>query len=135
MKLSHAFWWLIAILLAVQPLRARADDEHYRHQPEDQAVHEKFYSNWLRPDKNLRNTEGDRQHSCCNNQDCAPVDAVEHKSDGTIWMLRHADQRWIKVDPDKLEHSYPDSRQSPDIRAHMCSKGVTVYCAVLGGGV
>lgn len=137
MRLSTAFWLLIGILVAVQPLRVRADDEHEHsgHPPQDQAIHEQFYSNWLRPDENLRNTDGARQHSCCNKQDCAPVDAVEYKKDGTIWMLRHVDQRWILVPPEKLEHSYPDQRQSPDIRAHMCSTGVTVYCAVLGGGV
>lgn len=134
MRLSTAFWLFIGILIAIQPLRVRADDEHTGHPPQDQAIHEKFYSDWLRPDENMR-TDGARVHSCCNNKDCAPVDAVEHKADGTIWMLRHADQRWILVPPEKLEHNYSDQRQSPDIRAHMCSSGIAVFCAVLGGGV
>jgi len=123
---------ILMIAAVFQLSQARAQD--HNHPAADVAIHEKFYADWLRPDENMR-TDGARVHSCCNNKDCAPVDAVEHKSDGTIWMLRHADQRWILVPPEKLEHSYPDQRQSPDIRAHMCSSGNTVFCAVLGGGV
>jgi hypothetical protein len=122
---------IISVFLSVT---AFADDQHYGHPPQDEAIHEQFYSNWLRPDENLRNADGDRQHSCCNKNDCAPVDGVKYE-DGSMWMLRHIDQRWIRIPPEKLETSYPDERQSPDVRAHMCSTGITVYCAVLGGGV
>jgi hypothetical protein len=114
----------------------RADDEVplHRHPAPDAEIHEQFYSKWLRPDPNLRNTEtGARMHSCCNNEDCAPVDGVRQDAEG-LWMLRHSDQRWILVPPDKIEYSYEDAHDSPDGRSHMCSTGVTVYCAVLGAG-
>jgi hypothetical protein len=129
------FLWLMTAFFVVFCAFHALAQEHNGHPPQDQALHEQFYSNWLRPDANLRDVEtGDRMHSCCSMQDCAPVDGVEYR-EGNIWMLRHKDQRWIMVPPEKIESNYPDRRESPDTQAHMCSSGVTVFCAVLGGGV
>jgi|SRR6185369_5305079 len=123
--------WVAMALALFMPLVQASDQYDFGHPPEHMAIHEMFYKDWLRPDPAMRTGAGDRQYSCCNNQDCAPVDGVEVR-DGEVWMLRHSDQRWLLVPKEKLEHNYPDARESPDGRAHMCSTGVTVYCAVLG---
>jgi hypothetical protein len=38
----------------------------HRHPPEDQALHEKFYSTWYMPDN--------PNSSCCNDVDCYPTE-------------------------------------------------------------
>lgn len=124
------FWTvLVAAMLATFPSKARAD--HVGHPPEHMYLHEQFYTNWNRPDMRDQET-GDRKHSCCNNLDCAPVDRIEYRADGTVWALRTKDQQWVKIPEAKIESNQIDPRESPDGRSHMCSSGSMVFCFVLG---
>lgn len=133
MTFDRIFWlgfitlwtFVVAALLVMISQEVRAE-YHIGHPNENMFLHEQFYTNWNMPDN--------RGVSCCNRQDCAPVDRVEYKADGTIWMLRTSDQVWLKIPANKIEHNYNDAKGSPDGRSHMCSAGATVYCAVLGDG-
>jgi len=86
-----------------------------------------FYARWMMPDSG-------RGISCCNQQDC---EAVEHvrRVGGQLQMQRKSDGRWLTIPPGKLESNYDDARDSPDGFSHMCSRGESVYCAVLGSGI
>lgn len=86
----------------------------------------KFYESWNRPDN--------RNMSCCNNQDCAPVDHVRYWN-GQLQMQRKSDGEWLTIPKEKLESNYNDARDSPDGFSHMCSNGEYVFCAVLGSGI
>jgi hypothetical protein len=96
------------------------------HPPQDQALHEKFYSTWHMPDNPAV--------SCCNNADCYPTD-IEYV-DGRLYAKRREDGKFILVPPQKVEHN----RDNPDGRNHLCapppsltSPSDTVYCFALGG--
>jgi hypothetical protein len=91
------------------------------HPPQDAAIHERFYSDWMRPD--------DPTKSCCNRKDCAPV--TKARKIGNRWeALRESDGQWVAVPPQKVEQR----RDSPDGRSHLCSQGMNVYCFVVGSG-
>jgi hypothetical protein len=92
----------------------------------------KFYEKWLTPHNRM--PDGSRNISCCNNQDCAPVDHVRYFN-GALQMQRKLDGQWLTIPPEKLETNYDDARDSPDGFSHMCSKHDSVYCAVLGHGI
>ena len=53
-----------AIILAQVFSKAMAQE--HRHPPQDEAIHEKFYSTWFMPDNPAR--------SCCNKADCYPTE-------------------------------------------------------------
>lgn len=93
----------------------------HRHPPEHADLHHKFYQHWKMPDN--------RNLSCCNDQDCAPVLAAE-KRGGVWWAQRASDLMWLRVPPEKIERE----RDSPDAAAHMCSMGDRVYCFIASGG-
>jgi hypothetical protein len=96
------------------------------HPPQDQALHEKFYSTWHMPDNPVL--------SCCNNADCYPTD-IKYL-DGKLYARRREDGKFIFVPPQKVERN----RDNPDGRNHLCapppsvtSPSDTVYCFALGG--
>ena len=99
-------------------------DRH--HPPQDQALHERFYSTWHMPDNPTV--------SCCNNADCYPTD-IKYV-DGRLYAKRREDGKFILVPPQKVERN----RDNPDGRNHLCapppsvtSPSDTVYCFALGG--
>lgn len=110
----------IAVAVACVIGSAAIAQEHH-HPPQDAAIHETFYKDWMRPD--------DRRYSCCNQQDCAPTMAAE-KRNGVWWAQRASDQKWLPIPHEKVERE----RDSPDPRAHMCSIGDTVFCFIAGSG-
>lgn len=109
----------------------QAQDEQGRaarhHPPQDQPLHEKFYSTWHMPD---HPTVG-----CCNDADCYPTE-IKY-IDGNIFAKRREDGRYILIPSEKVERN----RDNPDGRNHLCapppSAGFrpsdTVYCFALGG--
>jgi hypothetical protein len=99
----------------------------HRHPPQDEALHEKFYSNWYMPDNPSK--------SCCNKADCYPTE-VKYVS-GTVYARRREDGKYIRIPPQKVEHN----RDNPDGRSHLCAPPPNslyppdiVYCFSLGGG-
>jgi hypothetical protein len=120
---------LMATLAAAQeallPNGAGAHADRH-HPPQDQALHEKFYSTWHMPDNPAV--------SCCNNADCYPTDV--RFIDGRIYARRREDGKYILIPQQKVEHN----RDNPDGRNHLCapppsfySPSDTVYCFALGG--
>lgn len=121
---------LSAALLLVPATVVKAQDErqdaaHRHHPPQDQALHEKFYSTWHMPDNPTL--------SCCNNSDCYPTEV--HYVDGKIYARRREDGKYILIPSQKVERN----RDNPDGRNHLCapppalSPADTVYCFALGG--
>jgi hypothetical protein len=114
--------WFMAALWVVFSYPVMAQE--HRHPPQDVQLHEKFYSNWYRPDM--------PSQSCCNKQDCYPT---QFKRIGGTWFaLRREDQKWIRVPFEKFERN----RESPDGQAHVCMQppgsNDAVFCAVVGEG-
>jgi hypothetical protein len=101
------------------------DAVHRRHPPQDQALHEKFYSTWHMPDN--------PSVSCCNSSDCYPTD-IKYIDD-QIYARRREDGRYILIPPQKVERN----RDNPDGRNHLCAPPPalspldSVYCFALGG--
>jgi hypothetical protein len=104
---------------------SHAQEEH--HPPQDQALHEKFYSTWMMPDN--------RAVSCCHNEDCAPAQSKLINSD---WYARKSDNEdWVLIPSRKIERD----RDTPDGRSHLCGRryGFTggefsVFCFIAGSG-
>jgi len=96
--------------------------EEHQHPARDQAIHERFYSTWMKPDN--------RAESCCRNTDCAPS---ESKFENGHWLARKLGElNWLKIPDQKIEQD----RDSPDGRSHLCA-GIgefSVYCFVRGSG-
>jgi hypothetical protein len=99
----------------------------HRHPPEDEPLHEKFYSTWYMPD--------DPSKSCCNKADCYPTEA--RFLGANIYARRREDGKYILIPPQKVEHN----RDNPDGRSHLCApppnsgyQSDTVFCFTLGGG-
>jgi hypothetical protein len=98
----------------------------HRHPPQDQLLHEKFYSTWRMPDN--------PSASCCNNADCYPAE-IKYV-DGNIYAKRREDGKYILVPSEKVERN----RDNPDGRNHLCApppnafhSSDTVFCFALGG--
>jgi hypothetical protein len=111
----------VYVLLLMFPTAALAQEQHF-HPPEHAALHDEFYKNWMRPDN--------PKISCCNLNDCAPVEHVRRNSYGGWDMQRSKDGAWITIPPEKMELN----RDTPDGRSHMCSNGDLIFCAILGSG-
>ena len=122
---------LLSWLCCLLPMEVQAQDGQgqaglHRHPPQDQLLHERFYSTWQMPDK--------PSISCCNQSDCYPTE-IKHM-DGEIYARRREDGKYIPVPPEKVERN----RDNPDGRNHLCAPppGVSnpsdaVYCFALGG--
>ena len=101
--------------------------EHY-HPPQDEDIHEKFYSTWRVPDRPWA--------SCCNNGDCYPTEV--RIVGGDIFAKRREDGKFIAVPAAKVERN----RDNPDGRNHICApppntayQPDTVFCFTLGTGM
>ena len=116
---------LLTVATAVKAQEAGQDAAHRHHPPQDQALHEKFYSTWHMPDNPTL--------SCCNNADCYPTE-IQYV-DGKIYARRREDGKYIFIPSQKIERN----RDNPDGRNHLCapppalSSVDTVYCFALGG--
>jgi hypothetical protein len=116
---------LLGSTATVQAQETGHDAVHRRHPPQDQALHEKFYSTWHMPDN--------PSVSCCNSADCYPTD-IKYIDD-QIYARRREDGRYILIPPQKVERN----RDNPDGRNHLCAPPPTlspldsVYCFALGG--
>jgi hypothetical protein len=115
----------VALLLLLISSATAQDATHRHHPPQDQVLHEKFYSTWQMPDKPTL--------SCCNNSDCYPTE-IQYV-DGNIYAKRREDGKYILIPSQKIERN----RDNPDGRNHLCapppalSQTDTVYCFSLGG--
>jgi hypothetical protein len=66
---------------------ARSSAQH-QHPPQDEPIHEKFYSTWMQPDKpNL---------SCCGQHDCYPTEA---RNEGGLWFAQRREDRSVASCP------------------------------------
>jgi hypothetical protein len=99
----------------------------HNHPPQDEPLHEKFYSRWYMPD--------DPSKSCRNKADCYPAETKYVA--GTIYARRREDGKYIPILPQKVERN----RDNPDGRNHLCAPpptsfnpSDTVFCFSLGGG-
>jgi hypothetical protein len=97
------------------------------HSPQDEPLHEKFYSSWHMPDNPSK--------SCCNKADCYPTE-IKYVG-GDVYARRREDGKYIPIPPQKVERN----RDNPDGRSHLCApppNGLypsdTVFCFSLGGG-
>ncbi len=122
--LSSCLCCLFAIKAQTQDGQSRAGLRH--HPPQDQLLHEKFYSTWRMPDN--------PSVSCCNDADCYPTE-IKYV-DGTLYAKRREDGKYIPIPPDKVERN----RDNPDGRNHLCAPppnvlhpSNTVFCFALGG--
>ena len=115
---------IVAIIAIILAMAAAAGQDH-----DHNSEIGRFYERWLMPNEGLP-----RATSCCNNQDCAAVDGVRRQG-GMLQMRRKIDGQWLTIPPEKLESNFDDARDSPDGFSHMCSRGQSVYCAVLGSGI
>ena len=118
-------------LCCVLVTQVQAQDEQgqaglHSHPPQDQLLHEKFYSPWRMPDK--------PSASCCNDADCYPTE-IKYV-DGNIYAKRREDGKYIPVPAEKVERN----RDNPDGRNHLCApppsafpSSDTVFCFALGG--
>jgi hypothetical protein len=98
----------------------------HHHPPQDQLLHEKFYSTWHMPDHPWI--------SCCNDADCYPTE-IKYV-DGSIYAKRREDGKYIPVPAEKVERN----ADNPDGRNHLCAPppnvlhpADTVFCFALGG--
>jgi hypothetical protein len=116
---------LLGSTATVQAQETRQGAVHGQHPPQDQALHERFYSTWHMPDN--------PGLSCCNSADCYPTD-IKYV-DGQIYARRREDGRYILIPPQKVERN----RDNPDGRNHLCAPPPalspldSVYCFALGG--
>jgi hypothetical protein len=123
-KVLFGFGLTFAALTFCSPCLAQ-----HHHPPQDQAIHEKFYSTWHMPDRPDR--------SCCNKRDCYPTEV--RIVGGDIFAKRREDGRFIMVPAAKVERN----RDNPDGRNHICAPPPTatayppdtVFCFTLGTGM
>jgi hypothetical protein len=127
--LRNLLVWGFLYFLLVLPVQAQEGEGHARlshHPPQDQFLHEKFYSTWHMPDHPWA--------SCCNDADCYPTE-IKYV-DGNVYAKRREDGKYILVPPEKVERN----RDNPDGRNHLCAPppdashaSDTVFCFALGG--
>jgi hypothetical protein len=98
----------------------------HHHPPQDQLLHENFYSTWHMPDN--------PSDSYCNDADCYPTE-IQY-IDGDIYAKRREDGKYIPIPSEKVERN----RDNPDGRNHLCAPppnafhpSDTVFCFALGG--
>jgi hypothetical protein len=117
---------LACVAVSTMFLVSTAAAQH-QHPPQDEALHEKFYSSWYMPDNPAK--------SCCNKADCYPTE-VKFVG-GNVYARRREDGKYIPIPPQKVERN----RDNPDGRSHVCAPPPnsfyppdTVFCFSLGGG-
>lgn len=116
-------WTALAVAAAYTAVHTAplAVSQEHRHPPQDAETHERFYKDWMRPDMPTV--------SCCNQQDCYPVEA---RMMGGDWYVKQRESgQWLRVPPEKIEHN----RDNPDGRNHACiSPYGNVFCFIVGTG-
>lgn len=118
---------IIVLMSAGLVFGAVGASAQHRHPPQDEPIHEKFYSTWMRPDNpNL---------SCCSQHDCYPTEA---RNEGGVWFAkRREDGKWLRVPPEKVEKN----RDNPDGRSHLCAPrperaySADIFCFTAGSGI
>ena len=128
-RLSTPLLSLCLCCLLSAEVHAQDEQSHAarHHPPQDQPLHEKFYSTWHMPDHPTV--------SCCNDADCYPTE-IKY-IDGNIFAKRREDGRYIPIPTEKVERN----RDNPDGRNHPCApppsagfrRSDTVFCFALGG--
>jgi hypothetical protein len=111
---------LLPATLALALVAGPAVAQH-KHPPEHAALHERFYSSWMRPDN--------RRHSCCNNLDCAPTEARFDPMRKRWSAFSPAHNDWIDIPEHTIEREF-------DVPpgAHLCVNKSGVICFGIGGG-
>ncbi len=114
---------IAALVLVLMTGPAFAQTHH--HPPQDVGIHNRFYSNWMKPDQ--------PNVSCCSDHDCYPTEA--RFTNGEWFARRREDGKWLHVPKEKIEVN----RDNPDGRNHMCAHpphwGSDVpLCFIPGGG-
>lgn len=126
-RLARIFGFLSVVIFLISQVKA---EEHF-HPVQDEPLHDKFYSKWLRPNPGQK-----RVVSCCNKIDCYPT-AIKYER-GWFWARRREDGNWIQIPVGVLEEYTEDPRESPDYQSHACisppQNGNYVFCAVRGSG-
>lgn len=103
--------------------------EHSGHSAAHQALHEQFYSKWMRP--NFRKPDGRRMGmSCCDDKDCRPHPIVQR---GAEFYVVLEDGREMLIPEGILEETQADQVESPDGQSHACVS-FQVWCATRGLG-
>jgi hypothetical protein len=118
-----------AAYLAVGPIFAVSTAvAQHNHPPQDEPLHEKFYSRWYMPDN--------PSVSCCNKVDCYPTE-IKYVA-GILYARRREDGKYIPIPPQKVERN----RDNPDGRNHLCAPPPNsldppdaVFCFSLGSGI
>jgi hypothetical protein len=118
---------LCCVLVArVQAQDGKRQAGFHHHPPQDQLLHEKFYSTWHMPDH--------AWVGCCNDADRYPTEP-EHVG-GNIYAKRREDGKYIPVPTETVERN----RDNPDGRNHLCAPPPdgpnptdTAFCFALGG--
>jgi hypothetical protein len=98
----------------------------HRHPPQEQFLHERFYSTWRMPEN--------PSVSCCNDADCYPAEI--RYVDGNIQARRRESGKYIAVPAEMVERN----KGNPDGRNHLCAPppsafhpSDSVFCFALGG--
>jgi hypothetical protein len=125
--LSWSYLWCRSAIPVQAQESGQGQTSLHHHPPQDQLLHEKFYSAWHVPDN--------PSASCCNDADCYPTE-IKYV-DGIIYAKRREDGKYIPVPHQKVEQN----RDNPDGRNHLCAPppavgfhpSDTVYCFSLGG--
>lgn len=115
------FILLALVVLIVMVGTSRAQGMHKGHEH----FHDDFYSKWTTAEGN----------SCCNsktrhaNGDCGPLDQSRVRtSDQGIEV--QIEGEWVTVDAEKVRPYF-----APDFSSHLCHRGKSVLCLVIGGGM
>ena len=117
----------LAVLVLLLAFYRAAFAQHHNHPPQDAALHERFYSIWMRPDNPSVN--------CCNKQDCYPA---EFKLVGGTWFAKRRDDgEWVPIPEERFEHNRTDRTpaDSPDGRSHVCMHAADLRIAPTPYGV
>ena len=91
-----------------------------------------FYATWQQPD--IRDSNGERHRSCCNQMDCEPVQIIRRGDKLYIWNHSQRPNEYVEVPRSKWEHVHRDQRFSPDGQNHGCVNHTGALCLVLGEG-
>lgn len=116
---------VLCLTAAIQAQEVGQGAAHRQHPPQDQALHEKFYSTWHMPDN--------PGLSCCSSADCYPTEI--RYEEGKLYARRREDGKYILVPARKVERN----RDNPDGQNHLCAPPPvlspldSVYCFALGG--
>jgi hypothetical protein len=110
---------LILALALLAPTMAHSQE--HRHPQGDAALHDAFYSKWMRPD--------DRSKSCCSKQDCRPARAYfdRERRKWIAWSVVRS--QWMEI-PERIIERERDVPTGP----HLCENTSGLLCFGVGNG-